>query len=69
MEVLKVIRNLAMEHMTMVVVTHEMNFAREVADRVIFMDKGQIIEEGNADKIFENPASERTKAFLKNFTD
>ncbi len=69
MEVLKVIRNLAMEHMTMVVVTHEMSFAREVADRVIFMDGGQIVEEGSPHEIFVNPKSERLKAFLRIFSD
>lgn len=67
-EVLKVIRLLAAEHMTMVVVTHEMGFARDVADRVIFMDKGLIIEEGEPVEIFTNPVNERTKAFLKNFS-
>lgn len=68
-EVLKVIRLLAAEHMTMVVVTHEMAFARDVADRVIFMDKGQIIEEGNPADIFSNPSNERTRAFLKNYSE
>lgn len=66
-EVLKVIRQLAEEHMTMVVVTHEMNFAREVADRVIFMDNGVIVEEGKPDDIFTNPKNERTRAFIKGF--
>lgn len=66
-EVLKVIKALALEHMTMVVVTHEMSFARDVADRAIYMDKGQIVEEGTSEEIFQNPKSERTKAFLKNF--
>ena len=68
-EVLKVIRALAAEHMTIVVVTHEMSFARDVADRVIFMDKGQIIEEGNPLEIFTNPTNERTRLFLKGFTE
>lgn len=68
-EVLKVIRLLAAEHMTMVVVTHEMAFARDVADRVIFMDKGRIIEEGVPGELFANAANERTRAFLKSFTD
>lgn len=68
-EVMKVIRKLAEEHMTMVVVTHEMSFARDVADRVIFMDNGQIIEEGDPKVIFSNPSSERTKAFLSGFAD
>ncbi|WP_024833208.1 amino acid ABC transporter ATP-binding protein [Ruminiclostridium josui] len=66
-EVLKVIRQLAEEHMTMVVVTHEMNFAREVADRVIFMDGGVIVEEGKPEDIFENPKKERTRAFIRGF--
>jgi len=64
-EVLKVIQDLAAEHMTMVVVTHEMGFARDVADRVIFMDKGLIVEEGKPANIFSNPQNGRTKAFLK----
>lgn len=67
MEVLKVIRNLAQEHMTMVVVTHEMGFAREVADRVIFMDNGVIVEEGTPEEVFSNPTNERTKAFIRGF--
>jgi polar amino acid transport system ATP-binding protein len=66
-EVLKVIRLLAKEHMTMVVVTHEMAFAQEVADRVIFMDKGVIVEEGSPEDIFNNPSNERTKSFLKGY--
>ena len=53
--------------MTMIVVTHEMNFAREVSDRVIFMDQGLIVEEGSPEDIFKNPKNERTKAFLKNY--
>lgn len=64
-EVLEVMKKLAREHMTMVVVTHEMGFAREVADRVIFMDKGKIVEEGTPEAIFENPKSERLKSFLR----
>ena len=64
-EVLQVMKDLAQEDMTMVVVTHEMGFAREVADRVIFMDHGEIIEEGAPEQIFNNPENERTKAFLK----
>lgn len=63
-EVLDVMKNLAKEGMTMAVVTHEMGFAREVSDRVIFMDGGQIVEEGTADHFFENPEHERTKLFL-----
>jgi len=63
-EVLKVIKDLAEEDMTMVIVTHEMGFAKEVADRVIFMDGGRIIEEGSPDEIFVKPKQERTRAFL-----
>ena len=63
-EVLEVIKQLAREGMTMVVVTHEMGFAREVGDRVIFMDGGLVVEENNPQEIFENPQHERTKAFL-----
>ncbi|MDF2929322.1 MAG: peptide transporter ATP-binding protein [Anaerospora sp.] len=64
-EVLLTMRELAIEGMTMVVVTHEMAFAREVADRVIFMDQGVIVEEGPPQKLFENTEQDRTKAFLK----
>jgi polar amino acid transport system ATP-binding protein len=64
-EVLGVMKNLAHEGMTMIVVTHEMGFAREVADRVIFMDCGKIIEEGTPDKLFRMPTQERTQLFLK----
>lgn len=63
-EVLSVIKQLAEEHITMVVVTHEMGFAKEVADRVIFMDQGKIIEEGTPEEIFQTPKSERLKEFL-----
>ncbi len=63
-EVLAVMRDLALEGMTMVVVTHEMGFAREVADRIVFMDEGVIVEEGEADEFFDAPREERTKAFL-----
>ncbi len=63
-EVLNVMRELAEENMTMVVVTHEMAFAREVASRVIFMDTGAIVEEGTPDELFNNPKSERLKSFL-----
>ncbi len=63
-EVLDVMKELAHEGMTMVVVTHEMGFAKEVADRVIFMDSGMIVEEGTPEEIFENPKNERTKSFL-----
>ena len=63
-EVLAVIKDLARAGMTMVVVTHEMGFARDVADRVIFMDEGAIMEEGTPEQIFNNPQNERTQAFL-----
>lgn len=63
-EVLDVMKNLAKEGMTMIVVTHEMGFAKEVADRVFFMDNGSIIEEGTADDIFKTPKNQRTKEFL-----
>lgn len=63
-EVLRVMQQLAQEKITMVVVTHEMNFARDVADRVIFMDKGEIAESGTPAQIFGNPQLDRTKAFL-----
>ncbi|RUL47417.1 MULTISPECIES: amino acid ABC transporter ATP-binding protein [Lysinibacillus] len=63
-EVLDVMKQLAVEGMTMVVVTHEMGFAREVADRAIFMDGGYIVEEGDPEDLFGNPQNERTKAFL-----
>jgi polar amino acid transport system ATP-binding protein len=63
-EVLDVMKNLAKEGMTMVVVTHEMGFAREVGDRVLFVDGGYIVEEGKPDDVFTNPKEERTKLFL-----
>jgi polar amino acid transport system ATP-binding protein len=63
-EVLKVMKDLAKEGMTMVVVTHEMGFAKEVGDRVLFMDGGTIIEEGKPDELFTAPKHERTKSFL-----
>lgn len=63
-EVLEVMKQLAKEGMTMVVVTHEMGFAREVGDRVIFMDGGYVVEENNPDELFGNPQHERTKSFL-----
>ena len=66
-EVLKVIRQLAEEKMTMVVVTHEMPFARAVSNRVIFMDKGVIVEQGDPEDVFGNPQQERTIQFLKNY--
>ena len=68
-EILKVIRGLADEHMTMVVVTHEMAFARDVADRVVFMADGVIVEQGTPEQVFGNTKSERTKAFLARFNN
>ncbi|TDT57231.1 amino acid ABC transporter ATP-binding protein [Fonticella tunisiensis] len=64
-EVLKVMKELAESGLTMLVVTHEMGFAREVSDRVVFMDKGVIVEEGTPEQIFNNPTQERTREFLK----
>ncbi|MFU0828610.1 MAG: ABC-type polar amino acid transport system, ATPase component [Lachnoclostridium sp.] len=64
-EVLKVMKELAESGLTMLVVTHEMGFAKEVSDRVVFMDKGVIAEEGTPDEIFNNPKEERTREFLK----
>jgi ABC-type polar amino acid transport system ATPase subunit len=64
-EVLVVIRNLAREGMTMLIVTHEMQFAREVGDRVIFMDGGKIVEQGNPKDVLDNPREERTRQFLR----
>lgn len=63
-DVLEVMKNLAAEGMTMVIVTHEMGFAREVADRVAFMDGGYLVEEGTPEEIFDNPKEERVKDFL-----
>ena len=68
-EVLKVIKQLAAEKMTMVIVTHEMQFARQVSDRVVFMDKGIIIEEGDPEEVFGNTQNERTKQFLQNYNN
>jgi ABC-type polar amino acid transport system ATPase subunit len=64
-EVLKVMRQLAKEGMTMIVITHEMGFARDVADVVVFMDEGVVVEEGKPDALFSNPQHERTRAFLR----
>ena len=64
-EVLNVMKKLAQEGLTMIIVTHEMNFARDVADRVVFMDQGRIEEEGTPEELFLHPVSERTAAFLK----
>ncbi|MDX1805784.1 MAG: amino acid ABC transporter ATP-binding protein [Paenisporosarcina sp.] len=63
-EVLQVIKDLAQEGMTMIIVTHEMSFAKDVADRVVFMDNGVIVEQGTSEEIFGNPKEERTKQFL-----
>ena len=63
-DVLDVMKQLAKEGMTMIVVTHEMGFAKDVADRVVFMDEGYVVEEGNPNEIFSKPKNERTKAFL-----
>lgn len=68
-EILKVIRGLAEEKMTMVVVTHEMNFAKGISDWAIFMDGGIIVEEGEPDRIFDSPEKERTQQFLSSFND
>ena len=68
-DVLGVMRDLAREGMTMIVVTHEMGFAREVADRVVFMDGGVIVEQGTPEEVFDHPKSERTTEFLGNIKD
>ncbi len=66
-EILKVIRSLADDNMTMIIVTHEMNFARDVSDKVIFMDGGVVVEEGDPQKVLVNPEMERTKEFLQSY--
>ena len=68
-DVLAVMRDLARDGMTMIVVTHEMGFARDVADRVVFMDGGVIVEQGTPEEVFDHPKSERTQAFLGNIKD
>lgn len=68
-EVLSVIRQLARQGMTMLIVTHEMNFARDVADRVVFMDAGVVVEQGPPDRIFTSPVSDRLRLFLKAVID
>ena len=65
---LKVIRSLAEKKTTMVIVTHEMQFAREVSDKVLFMDNGVIVEAGPPEEIFANPKEERTKQFLERYS-
>ena len=67
-EILKVIKDLAAEHMTMVIVTHEMNFARNVADHIVFMEKGVIVEEGTPEELFTSD-NQRIKEFLGKFQD
>ena len=68
-EVLKVIRSLAEQHTTMIIVTHEMAFARDVADQVIFMDGGVIVEQGPAREVIQNPQEERTRQFLSRYSE
>lgn len=68
-EILKVLRQLAAQHMTMVIVTHEMSFARDVADRIIFMDGGVIVEQGPAEELINHPKTERLQAFLNRLND
>lgn len=68
-EILKVIKDLAEEKMTMVIVTHEMSFAKAVSSKVIFMDDGIIAEEGTPEEVFDNPKSQRTKEFISKFSD
>ena len=68
-EVLKVIRGLAQQHTTMIIVTHEMAFARDVADQVIFMDGGVIVEQGPAREVIDNPRQERTRHFLARYAE
>lgn len=68
-EILKIMRDLAADNMTMVIVTHEISFARNVADRVIFMDRGVIVEEGKPEDVIDNPSNDRTKLFLKKLSD
>ena len=66
-EVLKVIKDLAKQHTTMIIVTHEIGFARDVSDKIIFMDDGIIAEEGTPDQVIVNPSNERTRQFLANY--
>lgn len=68
-EILKVIKNLAANKTTMIIVTHEIEFAKNVADRIIFMDKGVIAEDGTPEQVIEHPKNERTRAFLNKFND
>ncbi|MDE5864879.1 MAG: ATP-binding cassette domain-containing protein, partial [Lachnospiraceae bacterium] len=66
--ILKIMKELAAEKMTMVIVTHEIDFARAVSDRVIFMDNGVIVEQGKPEDVIDNPSNDRTKEFLKKLT-
>ena len=68
-EVLKVIRSLAERNTTMLIVTHEMQFAREVADNILFMDEGIVAEYGTPEEVFDNPSSERTKRFIEGYSN
>ena len=68
-EVLEVMRKLAKEGLTMIIVTHEMAFARDVSDKVLFMDDGKILEQGTPEDVFENPKEERTRQFLSRYTN
>ena len=68
-EVLSVMKQLANEGLTMVIVTHEMAFARDVSDKVLFMDDGKILEQGTPEEVFENPKEERTRQFLSRYTN
>ena len=67
-EVLRVMRELAEQKTTMIIVTHEMSFARDVASQIIFMDEGHILEQGTPEQVFENPTQERTKQFLSSYS-
>jgi polar amino acid transport system ATP-binding protein len=68
-EILKVIKSLAQKHMTMIIVTHEIEFARSVSDRIIFMNEGVVLEDGSPDEVINNPKNERTRAFLSKMFD
>ena len=68
-EVLKVIKGLADQNTTMIIETHEMAFARDVSDKVLFMDDGKILEQGTPEEVFENPKEERTRQFLSRYTN
>ena len=68
-EILKVIRKLASEHVTMVIITHEIDFASNVSDKVIFMADGVVVEEGSPEEVIDNPKNERTRSFLQKLND